>query len=138
MKLNTYLAFKGNCEDAMNFYKDVLDGEFTTFMRFSEAPPGTMEVPESMKNMVMHVTLESRGCTLMASDNIQEHMKVGNNFSLSINLSDDEEASAVFNSLAEGGQVIMPYENAFWGGKFGMLLDKFGVQWMVSSDHKPA
>ena len=136
MRLNSYITFKGNCEDAMNFYKDVLGGEFTTFMRFKETPPDAFPVPDFAKDLVMHCTLEFSGCTLMASDTIEEDkLKIGSNTSLSVNAGDDE-ASAIYNGLLVGGQSIMPFEEAFWGGKFGMLVDKFGMQWMVSSEHK--
>ena len=133
MKLNPYLAFNGNCEEAINFYKDVLDGEIIIMMRYSEAPPETFPVSEDMKNLVMHCTLVFNGLTILASDNM--HSKPGNNFSLSINTDDEEQAVTLFNSLSENGQIIMPFNNVFWGGKFGMLLDKFGVQWMISTDH---
>ncbi len=138
MKLESYLTFAGNCEEAMNFYKGVLGGEFQTLMRFGEAPPDAFEVPEEHKNLIMHCTLITRGCTLMASDTIEpEKLTVGSNYSLSVGIADENEASSIYDQLSEGGQVIMPYDDAFWGGKFGMLIDKFGIQWMVSGgEHK--
>ena len=138
MKLQTYLTFNGNCEEAMTFYKDVLQGEFTTMMRFSEAPPSAFEVPAEYQNQVMHCTLEAQGATLMASDTIEpDKLNMGSNYSLSVGAESEAQGAQIFNQLGEGGQVVMPYEDAFWGGKFGMLVDKFGIQWMVSSDHKP-
>lgn len=135
MQLNAYIAFKGDCEKAIHFYKDVFDGEITQFMRFSDAPEGAFEYPASAKNLVMHATLVFNDCTLLASDNIGDQMTVGNNFSLSFNAGDEEQAQSVFASLQEnGGEVIMPFETVFWGGKFGMLVDSFGIQWMVSSN----
>ena len=134
MKLNPYLAFNGNCEDAINFYKDALDGEILMMMRYSESPPEAFSVSEAMKNLVMHCTLQFNGLTILASDNMNSTH--GNNFSLSIMADDEEQAVAMFNSLSENGQVIMPYNEVFWGGKFGMLLDKFGVQWMISTEHE--
>ena len=136
MQLNPYLAFNGNCEQAMRFYEDVLGGEIKLMMRFSEAPPEAFPVSEAMKNQIMHCTLEFNGCTLLASDNMQSNH--GNNFSLSINADDEEQAIKIFDSLLEGdGKTIMPFESVFWGGKFGMLVDQFGIQWMISTDHKP-
>jgi len=138
MQLQSYLAFKGNCEEAINFYKDVFDGEVVTLMRFKDAPKEVMSVEDAYKEQIMHVTLKFQDCILMASDYIHEQPFVnGNNYSISVNVKDEEEASAIFTSLAEGGFVAMPFEDAFWGGKFGMLIDQFGVQWMVSSEHKP-
>ncbi len=139
MKLNAYLTFNGECENAMNFYADVLNGELTMMSRFSEMPPSVAEIPESAKNLVMHSTLNLGNFDLMASDTIEpERLNTGNHCSLSVNVDAADEAADVFNSLAEGGIVTMPFEDAFWGGKFGMLTDKFGIQWMVSSAHKPS
>ena len=136
MKLQTYVTFAGNCEEAINFYKDVLDGEITQLMRFAEMPPGHMEVTKEVEDLVMHATLEFHGNALMASDNPSPDYEQGNAYHLSIYLEDPEEAFSVFNSLANGGNIAMPFEEVFWGGKFGMLTDRFGVGWMVSSEHK--
>ena len=136
MKADTYIQFNGNCESAMNYYKEVLDGELTVLMRFSEAPPETMQVPEGAKDLIMHSTLSFDGCIIMGSDTIGPPLVEGNNFSVSIG-TDEVRAEKIYNSLMESGTSIMPFEAAFWGGKFGMLKDKFGIQWMVSSDHKP-
>ncbi|MEK6155558.1 VOC family protein [Flavobacteriaceae bacterium 3-367] len=135
MRFNPYLTFNGNCEEAMNFYKAVLNGEFTSLMRFSEAPAGVMQVPESANNLIMHCTLEFEGCTLMASDTLEEHFAQGNHASLTINVNDAGKAETLFNGLLDGGKAIMPFADAFWGGKFGMLTDRFGIQWMLTSDH---
>ena len=135
MKLNPYLTFDGDCESAMNFYADVLDGKIQMLSRFNDMPDGEFKVPDHAKNLVMHCTLEFRGNTILASDTIEEHSS-GTDFSLSINTEDNEEGEAIFNSLAENGKVIMPFAEVFWGGKFGMLTDKFGVRWMVSGPHK--
>ncbi len=137
MKLSTYLNFNGTCEEAMNFYKKVFGGELTTFMRFADAPPDAFPVPEEHKHLVMHCTLEFGTTRLFASDTLEpEQLVMGNNYHISIG-TNIEEGEATFNALSNGGQIIMPYAEVFWGGKFGMLKDKFGIQWMVSSDHEP-
>ena len=138
MKLQSYLAFLGNCETALNFYKDVFDAKVTTLMRFKDAPQDVMCVPEDAQNLIMHATLEFQDCLFMMSDTIEKsHFVKGSNYSISISVENEDEASAIFKSLVEGGQTIMPFNDTFWGGKFGMLIDQFGVQWMVSSEHKP-
>ena len=137
MQLQSYLAFNGNCEEAIHFYKDVFDGEIVMMSRFGEAPDDTMCVPDEAKNLIMHATIQFQGCILMASDTVDsENFVAGNNYSVSVNAGNEDEAAAIFNSLSDGGQVIMPFEPVFWGGKFGMLVDRFGIQWMLSSDHK--
>lgn len=133
---NTYLNFNGNCEEAFNFYKSVFGGEFNYMGRFSDMPDdGQNKIPESDKNKIMHVSLPIGTSTLMGSDTGGEWAPSfiqGNNFSISINADTREEADRLFNGLAEGGNITMPLDNTFWGDYFGMLTDKFGVNWMMS------
>lgn len=133
MKLNSYLMFNGNCEEAMNYYKDIFDGEYITFMRYKDGPPEYSN--SSNENKVMHVTMQFHGCELLASDSMGNTVTNGTNNYLSVSIDDEDEAVAVFNSLADGGKVEMPFEEVFWGGKFGSLVDRFGVQWMISAEH---
>lgn len=132
MKLLSYLTFDGNCEEAINFYKDTLKAKITMLMRFSEAP-GDMGVDKADNDKIMHAVLEFDGNSFMASDSLME-VKQGNNFHLSLNVSDEDKAQELFQKLAGQGKVIMPFDVVFWGGKFGMLQDRFGIQWMISND----
>lgn len=136
MKLNPYLNFDGNCEEAINFYADVLTGEIKMLMRFDQMPPDTCEINEALKDKVMHATLEfGDGNTLLFSDSGAPGFVQGNNAHMSLNIPEIEEAEKIFNNLLNEGKETMPFAPAFWGGSFGMLTDKFGVQWMVSSAH---
>lgn len=136
MKLNPYLNFDGNCEEALNFYADVLAGEIKMLMRFSEMPPDTCEIDEALKDKIMHATLEfGEGNTLLFSDSGAPDFVQGTNAHMSLNIPEVTVAENIYNSLLEGGNATMPFVPAFWGGNFGMLTDKFGVQWMVSSAH---
>lgn len=135
MKAHTYLHFDGNCKEAMTYYADVLGGEITMMMQFSDAPDEICQnFPEEVMDLTMHCTLEAGDVTILASDylNERESHLAGNNFAVSLTTHDEDEAEAIFNSLGEGGFVMMPFEEAFWGGKFGMLQDKFGIRWMMS------
>ncbi len=135
MKLNPYLTFNGNCEKAMNFYKNVLGGEFRIKETFANSK-GQMKYKPEDADKIMHATLVSGDFILMASDNMGDEFpfEKGNNFSLSLEMGNENEAAfKIFEGLSEDGFVIMPFEEVFWGGKFGMLTDQFGVQWMVSS-----
>ena len=138
--LNPYLTFNGNCEEAFNFYKSVFGGEFPYLGRFKDMPPqeGCGEIPESEMEKIMHVSLPiSKECILMGSDSSEafgQATVVGNNFSLAVNTDSNEETERIFNALAEGGQITMPLDKTFWGAYFGMLVDKFGVQWMVNNE----
>jgi PhnB protein len=137
--INPYLTFNGNCEEAFNFYKSVFGGKFSYLGRFKEMPPMEgMSVSSEEAEKVMHVSLPIGGDTvLMGSDSSEsfgQATNVGNNFSVSISAPSQAKADKLFNSLADGGQVTMPMNKTFWGSYFGMLTDKFGIQWMVSFD----
>ncbi|WP_420150822.1 VOC family protein [Spirosoma sp.] len=133
---NTYLHFDGNCEEAFNFYKSVFDGEFNYVGRYEEVPESDdYKVPEKDKNKIMHVSLPIGESILMGSDNLEAYgnsFVKGDNFSVSITAETKEEADRIFNSLSVNGQVTMPMNDTFWGDYFGMLVDKFGIQWMMS------
>ncbi|MTE27516.1 VOC family protein [Winogradskyella ouciana] len=134
MKCDVYLSFDGNCEEAIDFYKDVFDGEYQVMMRYKDGPPEYSK-PE-IENKIMHATLSfGNGCELKASDNFFKPINKGNNYHVSIAADDEEQGYAIFSSLMEDGEVTMPYNDVFWGGKFGSGVDKFGIQWMISSPH---
>ena len=133
--LNPYLNFKGNTEEAFNFYKSVFGGEFIALQRFKDTPEAD-RVPADEKDKIMHVSLPiGKANILMGTDALESmgHMlSVGNNINLSINTESEAEADKLFNALAAGGKVTMPLGRTFWGAYFGMLTDKFGIKWMVS------
>lgn len=133
---NTYLNFNGNCEEAFNFYKSVFGGEFTYLGRFGDMPESEeYKVPETEKNKIMHVGLPIGTSILMGSDTGGEwapSFVQGNNFSVSITAFNKQEADTLFIKLSIGGHITMPLDNTFWGDYFGMLTDKFGINWMVS------
>jgi PhnB protein len=107
-------------------------------MRFKETPAEVMEVSAGEAEKIMHMALPiGQGTMLMGSD-VPEAMGAvtpGDNFAIVISAESEAEATKVFNKLSAGGQVTMPLEKAFWGDYFGMLTDRFSVQWMVSYDY---
>jgi PhnB protein len=136
--INPYLNFAGNTEEAFTFYKSVFGGEFMTLQRFKDVPG--IDVAGEDREKIMHVSLPiGNGNVLMATDALEsmgQTLNAGNNFSISINAASKEEATSLFTALSEGGKVVMPLEDAFWGAYFGMFTDKFGIQWMVNFDYK--
>ncbi|HLP13751.1 MAG TPA: VOC family protein, partial [Flavobacteriales bacterium] len=139
MLIAPYLTFNGNCEEVFNFYRSVFGGNFTMIMRFKDTPPSEEHpVLESEANRIMHVSLPIGNGTvaLMGSDSSAAYgdVKAGDNFAISINATSKEEADRVFNGLSEGGKVTMPMGNTFWGSYFGMWVDKYGINWMMSYD----
>ncbi|MFW5708381.1 MAG: VOC family protein [Bacteroidota bacterium] len=133
---NIYLNFNGNCEAAFNFYKSVFGGEFGFFSRFGEIPESEeYKVSDAYKNKIMHVSLQIGNSILMGSDCGEEqsaHFIQGNNFSVSVTAGSKAEADQLFIALAAGGSITMPIASTFWGDYFGMLTDKYGVNWMVA------
>lgn len=142
--ISPYLTFNGNCEEAFNYYRSVFGGQFGYVGRFKDMPPGPdgKQVPAEQGNMIMHISLPiSAETTLMGSDSSPEFgqaTNIGNNFSISITAFSQAEADRLYSGLANGGHAVMPMSKTFWGSYFGMCTDKFGVQWMVSFDEKPA
>ncbi len=129
--VNPYLAFNGNCKEAMTFYHEALGGEL--FVKaFGDGP---MEIPDEHKDKIMYASLQFGDAIIMASDTMPEHpAEQGSAVSISIASRDLKEAERFFSKLAEGGRITMPFEPAFWGATFGMLTDKFGIKWMVKCE----
>ncbi|MEO7800673.1 MAG: VOC family protein [Ginsengibacter sp.] len=138
-QVNPYLHFKGNCEEAFNFYQSVFGGEFPIINRYKDMPQSTDNPMNMDGNKVMHVSLPiSKETVLMGSDiggDWATHAVEGTNIQLSVNTANQDEANKIFNGLSAGGQVKMAMEKTFWGAYFGMLTDKFGINWMVNYDY---
>jgi len=137
MQLNPYLFFNGNCEEALNFYKECLGGEFESINRFKDGPEemGGMKVPENFKEKVMHMTWRFDGNVVMASDGF-EKVTDGGSVTLSVTVDNLDGMDTVFNKLSEGGQVTMPLQDTFWGARFGMFTDRYGIKWMFNCELK--
>jgi PhnB protein len=128
-----YLFFNGRCEEAVEFYRNALGAEVETTMRYKEspepAPPGM--VPDGWEDKIMHASFKIGDSVIMASDGCSSDPGF-RGFSLSIALPDQDTAKRAFAALAEGGQVKMPLDKTFWSPCFGMLVDRFGLGWMVT------
>lgn len=140
-KLNPYVSYDGNAEEAMNFYKSVFGGEFDAVMRWGDNPQ-CEGFSDADKNKIMHVALTVGDSVIMASDALglpgQEY-KGGNNFCIGITPDSREDADRLFAGLSEGGSAEMPMQDMFWGGYFGSLVDKFGVRWLLNyADQQPS
>ncbi|MBT8386051.1 MAG: VOC family protein [Ignavibacteria bacterium] len=140
--VNIYLTLNGNCEEAFNFYKSIFGGEFPYVGRFKDMPPheGSQLVSEAYGEKIMHISLPiSKETILMGSDvggEWSNNYKMGNNFTISANTDNTDEADRIFNALADGGKITMAMNETFWESYFGMLTDKFGINWMVNCELK--
>ena len=135
--VNIYLNFEGSCEAAFGFYKDIFGAEYNTKMRYSEMPyTEGVTLTENDRNKILHVSLPlTENFTVMGCDVVKgmgAPVVAGNNFSVMLNTENREDADRFFNALGEGGQIVMPMGDTFWGAYFGMITDKFGINWMVS------
>jgi PhnB protein len=127
------LMFDGQTEEAFNFYKSVFGGEFSNLQRMSDLPT-PMEMPESDKSKILHMALPIGDTILMGMDMPTGRGTVnqGNNFFITLNTSSEAETDELFGKLSDGANIMMPVEKQFWGAYFGMLTDKFGIQWMLT------
>jgi PhnB protein len=128
-----YLFFGGRCEEALEFYGSAIGARVEMVMRFSESPdpppPGVLQ--PGFENKVMHSAFRVGETVVMASDGCGEGSGFSG-FSLSISLETEAEVDSVFAALSDGGKVQMPLTRTFWSPRFGMVTDRFGVQWMVT------
>jgi len=132
LELEPYLHFDGTCEAALNFYSGVFGGGIEGLNRFAGSPMEHDLPPEHLQR-VMHASFRSPSIRFMASDGRPERDGPGGHeISLCLSTTDLAEAERVFSQLGEGGQVTMPFGDTFWGSKFGMVTDRYGIQWMVT------
>jgi len=132
-RITPYLYFDGNCRDAMDFYRNCLGGEL--HMQTIGETPAAEHMPPEARQKIMHAALTGGDFVLMASDWMSTTaFSRSNSISLSIHCTSDEEIRTLFAKLAEGGKVVHPLADQFWGATFGTLVDKFGIDWMLNFD----
>jgi PhnB protein len=131
-EITPYLNFDGNCREAMTFYQKCLGGELFV-MTFGE---GEFDSPPEAKDRLIHARLAKGSTVLMASDTMPGmSFQPGNNVWLNIVCDSDAEVEALYGALVKGGEGSMPPHDAFWGARFAMLTDRFGVRWMFNHEH---
>jgi PhnB protein len=134
MQLQPYLFFDGKGQDAIEFYKKAVNAEVLMLMRNKEAPPaphGGTTLPPGSDNMILHATLKVGSSTFNLSDGHCKGRPIFQGFALSLTARDIPTSQKLFNALADGGTVQMPLTKTFFSPSFGMLSDRFGVQWMI-------
>jgi PhnB protein len=129
--VNPYIAFKGNCRQAIEFYKTALGADVLFTQTVGESPMSNMGPAAN----IMHCTIKVGDSTIMMCDDPRPEAAVGGgNISLAIGLNDPERARQLFGNLAEGGSVIMPLDKTYWAEAFGVVADKFGIKWILNCD----
>jgi PhnB protein len=137
LQLNPYLIFNGQCEAAFKFYEKCLGGKIEATMTHGDSPM-SQQVPEEWRKKIMHARMTVGHMVLMGSDAPSDHYQAPQGFSLSIGTKDPAEAERIFNELAQDGKVQMPLQQTFWAARFGMLVDRFGIPWMVNCEQAAA
>jgi len=140
-KLNTYLNFAGNTEEAFNFYKSVFGGEFAAVIRFKDMPMEGVKLSAADANKIMHIGLPVGQEMLMATDALESmgfKLVQGNNSYIMIGVDSKDEADRIFNALSAGGKVEMAMADQPWGDYYGSFWDKFGIGWMVDYTYPKA
>lgn len=140
-RINPYVHFNGNAEEAFTFYKSVFGGQFTKVMRYKDLSSAEYPIPENDANRVMHIALPIGKSNLLLGSDVLTMMgqvtENDNRNTISISAENRDEADKLFNKLSAGGKVEMPMADGPWGAYFGMFADKYGVQWMVDFTPNP-
>ena len=133
MHMTTYLSFRGDCEEALKCYETTLGARIGPIFRYLGTPMAS-DVPADWQDKVMHASLTIGEQALMAGDVAPERYDQPKGFSLSLQMHDPSEAERVFKELANGGRIITPLEQTFWAARFGMVVDRFGIPWLINCD----
>jgi PhnB protein len=135
MRIQSYLTFNGNCNEAMRFYKNCLGGELK-IQKIGDSPLSE-QMPEQMKNCILHATLSNEGLVLMGSDMVGKNGLIkGNNVSMVLNCESEKETRERYEKLSDGGEKTHGLEVTFWGALFGDLVDRYGNHWLLNFEKK--
>jgi PhnB protein len=133
MELNPYLSFDGHCEEAFKFYEKNLGGKIVAMMTYGETPMKD-QMPAESHGRIVHARLTLGDRVLMGADAPPGRYEPAKGMSVILGIDKPAEAERVFNALSENGAVQMPIEETFWALRFGMVVDRFGVPWMVNCE----
>jgi PhnB protein len=133
MQLSPYLLFNGQCEEAFKFYEACGVGKIDGLLKHA-GTPAEEHVPAEWREKIMHGRLLIGDDVLMASDSPPEYQKKQQGFYVSLQFKEVAEGERIFNALAEGGEIAMPFGKTFWAAGFGMCTDQFGIPWMVNCE----
>jgi PhnB protein len=133
MQLNPYLFFNGKCEAAFRFYEKVLGGKIVAMMTHEETPIADQVAPE-MRKAIIHARLTIGDKVIMGSDSPPDRYDAAKGFSVTVGVEEPAEAERIFAALSKDGTIRMPMEETFWAHRFGMLVDQYGIPWMINCE----
>ena len=131
--MNPYLSFKGDCEAAFNFYAQSLDGELGPTFRYGGSP-FVNDVPADWSEKIMHGSVTIGDQVLMGADIAPDRYEEPKGFSLSLQITSTADAERIFDQLSKDGRIIVPLEKTFWAERFGMVVDRFGIPWLINCE----
>jgi PhnB protein len=133
MEMTAYLSFKGNCEAAFKFYEQCLGARPGSIFRYGGSPMAG-QVPPDWSDKVMHGSVTVGGQVIMAADVVPDQYEEPKGFSLSLQMKSVDDAERIFRELASEGRVVMQLEKTFWADRFGMVVDRFGIPWLINCE----
>jgi PhnB protein len=137
IKLVNYLNFGGNCATAFKYYERVLNGKMLMMMTHGDMPAQDQaQVPPDWKKLIMHARLAIGDQLLMGSDSPPDRFEKPQGMWVALQLDDPKDADRIFAALADNGNIHMPIQQTFWAVRFGMVIDQFGIPWMVNCEPK--
>ncbi len=136
MRLMAHLHFKGNCREAFDTYARLFGGEVVFAMTYGQTPEADKSDP-AVRDRIAHARVDLKGQYLLGCDPPADRYTAPHGFNVMVMIDDPKEAERVFKSLADGGTVIMPFQQTFWAYRFGMCNDRFGIPWMINCEKAP-
>jgi PhnB protein len=137
MRVSPYLNFQGQCEEAFQFYERCFSGQLGALFRY-EGSPMAGQAPEGHGDWIMHGSVTIGDLELMGADVAPQGYQAPAGFQLSLQITGAEEAERIFAELSPGGRIIMPLEKTFWAERFGMVVDRFGIPWLINCEAEEA
>ncbi len=132
MLLNPHLSFNGQCEDAFRYYADCLRGEISFMMSYQQSPMADT-VPANWRNKIVHATLTIGAQRLSGADDLPSEYAVPRGISVMLQIPDPAEAERIFGRLADRGSQRLPLQETFWAVRFGIVVDRFAIPWLINS-----
>ena len=131
MRISPHLCFDGQCEEAFRHYRAVLGGTITTLLTYGASPLAS-QTSSDLHGRILHATLVLDGVELTGVDVSPNEYQRPHGFFVTLTIDESEKAKEIFRSLAEGGKILMPYQETFWSLGFGVLIDRFAVPWEIN------
>jgi PhnB protein len=133
MQMTTYLSFQGDCEAAFKFYEQCLGARLGPIFRYAGSPLAD-QAPPDWHDKIMHGSIMLGDQTLMGADIAPDQYETPKGFSISLQIKSTADAERIFQGLAKEGRVVMPLEKTFWAERFGMVVDRFGIPWLINCE----